>query len=246
MAYLKIWKTCARAAVLAGCPLLCANPVFAADVARNYLDVSAGFSQGEFGTGVNTDLYRLQVDYGQIIGRYNFSVSAPYLILRDRAGNESGVGDVNLQAGMTFNDDIFAKNSFFGSVSLKLPTADENKGLGTGESDIGGLLGYTGRFGTYSLTMTGGYIITGDTSTQSYNDVLIYSAGLSKYSQPWYVYGRLDGQQRVVDSGDNPLELSGGFFYRVKTTQYLRAEVFTGLNDSSPDLGLTLGVTNWF
>jgi hypothetical protein len=99
--------------------------------------------------------YRLQVDYGQIIGRYNFSVSVPYLFIRD-------------------------------------------------------------------------------------------SAGLPKYSQLCYEYGRLDGQQRIVDLGNNPLELSGGFFYRIKTIQYLRAEVFTGLDDSSPELGFASDVTNWF
>ena len=232
--------------VLAGCPLLSFNPAFAADTASRYLDVSAGFSRGDYGTTLNTDLYRLQASYGQIIGRYNFSVTAPFLHLRENKINETGLGDITLQAGMIFNEDVFERNSFYGSVSVKLPTADENKGLGTGESDVGGFLGYTGRFDIVNLNLSGGYIVTGDTPTQSYNDVFVYSAGLSKYTAPWYVYGRLDGQQRVVNSGDNPLEVSGGFFYQVKTTQYLRAEVSKGLNDSSPDLSLSIGMTNWF
>jgi len=243
---LKIYKGCAWAVVLAGCPLLSFNPAFAADTARNYLDVSAGFSRGDFGTTLNTDLYRLQASYGQIIGRYNFSVTAPFLHLRENKINETGLGDITLQAGMSFNEDVFAANSFYGSISLKLPTADENKGLGTGESDIGGFLGYTGRSDTLSVNLSGGYVVTGDTSTQSYNDVFVYSAGIAKSTMPWYVYGRLDGQQRVLNYGDNPLEVTGGFFYQVKTTQYLRAEVSKGLNDGSPDLSFSLGMTNWF
>ena len=242
----KMYKVCSWLVVLAGCPWLSFNPALAADTARNYLDVSAGFSRGDFGTTLNTDLYRLQASYGQLIGRYNFSVTVPVLHLRENSLSETGLGDITLQAGMTFNEDVFERNSFYGSVSLKLPTADENTGLGTGESDVGGFLGYTGRSDTLSLNLSAGYIVTGDTPTQSYNDVFVYSAGLAKSTMPWYVYGRLDGQQSTVNSGDNPLEVTGGFFYQVKTTQYLRAEVSRGLNDSSPDLSFSLGMTNWF
>jgi hypothetical protein len=241
-----MYRSRTRAVILSECLLLWFNPAIAADTASNFLSISGGFSRGDFATGENTDLYRMQIGYGQISGRYDFSITVPYLLLQDSTANESGLGDISLQAGMTFDEDVIAGNSFYGSVSLKLPTADETRALGTGETDIGGMLGYTGRFNTLSLILVGGYIITGDAPAQSYNDVFVYSAGLAMYSNPWYVYGRLDGQQKIIDTEDDALELTGGLFYQIKTRQYLTAEVFAGLSDTSPDIGFNLGLVNWF
>jgi len=235
-----------RARIISGCLLLCFYPAMAAGAAKNFLGLSGGFSQGDFGTGVDTSLYRLQIDYGQIIGPYNFSLSVPYLVFDDSTGYESGLGDITLQAGISFNEDVFARNSFYASVSLKLPTADDADALGTGETDIGGLIGYTGRFNDVSINLAAGYIVTGDTPTQSYNDVFVYSAGLAVHTYPWYVYARLDGQQATIDAEDAPLELSGGFLYQVKTKQFINVEVFAGLSDSSPDTGFNIGLVNWF
>lgn len=62
----------------------------------------------------------------------------------------------------------------------------------------------------------------------------------------WYVYGSLDGRQQILSTGDDPLELSGGFFYQLNPEQFVKMEVFVGLSDSSSDMGASIGFLNWF
>lgn len=226
--------------------LLCNSPLLAEDSSDQYIDTSFGYSQGDFNTGQKTELSQLQVTYGQVVDDYDFSIAIPYLFLSDRYGDESGLGDINLRAGKTLSGDSLAADNIYASISVKLPTASETKGLGTGETDIGGFLSYTHNFSALSLTLMGGYIVTGDSDVQSYNDIFVYGLGLSKIIAPWYIYGSVDGRQQTVDTGDDPLEVSVGFFYQIKPAQFVKMESFAGLSDSSPDSGVTVGVVNWF
>jgi hypothetical protein len=131
-------------------------------------------------------------------------------------------------------------------MEIKLPTADETTGLGTGEPDLSGYLNFTHKHKQTNFTLSGGYTITGDTAAQTYNDVLRYGAGISSYFNRWYLYARLDGQQQILDTGDNPLEFSVGFFYQIRPTYFIKADSFKGLNNASPDTGFGLGLVHWF
>jgi hypothetical protein len=228
--------------VLMGCSVF----LYAAEDANRYVDFSAGYSQGDFDTGETSSLTRLQVGYGQVWEDYDFSVLVPYLYLDDEFGNESGLGDITLRAGMRLGNMKSPSDNLYASVAIKLPTADEDKGLGSGEADVGGFLSYHHALDDLSLSLLGGYIITGDSSAQSYNDIFVYGAGISKISFPWYVYGSLDGRQQTLEGADDPLELSAGFYYQLKERQFLKLEGFVGLNNASPDGGLSVGVVNWF
>ena len=235
-------STCAGfgAALLLGCSLSAI-----ADTNDHYLDLTAGYSRGEFDTGQVSRLYRLQFTYGQVADRYDYSITAPYLFLSNNQYGESGIGDVILRAGIVLNNN-HATNRLYGSVATKLPVADESKGLGTGEADAGGFLNYSYHFNEMNLLLMGGYIVTGDSPQQSYEDILVYGIGLSRRINKWYVYGSLDGRQQVLGSGDDPLELSGGLLYQIKAAQFIKAEGVVGLNDGSLDYGLAVGVVNWF
>ena len=226
--------------------LICHGPLLVADPARQYLDLSMGYTRGDFGTGQNTTVSQLQMTYGQMQGRYDFSATLPYLFLSDRFGDEHGVGDIILRGGAKLSDDPFANNEFYVSLAVKLPSADESKGLGTGEADVGGYITYTHYFNGAQYSLLGGYIKTGDAANQVYNDVLVYGASIAKMSIPWYFYAGLDGSQQTLDTGDDPLEVSVGCYYQLKPTVFLKAEGLVGLNDASPDHGVTVGIVNWF
>lgn len=226
--------------------LLCNSPLVAVESTDQYIDFSVGYNRGDFNTGQKSELTQLQVAYGQVIGDYDFSITMPYLFLSDSFGDESGLGNITLRAGMTLSGNSLAADNVYASMSVKLPTADESKGLGTGESDVGGFLNYTHNFNILSLTLMGGYIVTGDSAIQQYEDIFVYGLGVSKMIAPWYVYGSLDGRQQTLDNGDDPLELSGGFFYQIKPARFVKMEGFVGLSNASPDAGITFGIVNWF
>jgi hypothetical protein len=226
--------------------LLCQSPLVKADSVDHYVDLALGYSRGDFNSSQETKLSQLQVTYGQVMPRYDFSVSAPYLFLSDNLSDESGWGDIVLRAGIALADKNSSADHLHASIAIKLPTANDTKGLGTGEADLGGFLNYTHPLNKMYITLMGGYIVTGDNLLQSYNDIVVYGAGLSKIITPWYVFGRLDGRQSTLETDDAPLELSGGFFYQLYPTQFLKLEGFAGLSHSSPNVGLTIGFVNWF
>jgi len=226
--------------------LLYHSPVVAEESTDQYIDFSVAYSRGDFNTGQKSELSQLQVTYGQVMSDYDFSITIPYLFLQDSFGDESGLGDITLQAGKTLSGNNLDADTVYASMSVKLPTADESSGLGTGEPDIGGFLSYTHNFNILSLTLMGGYIVTGDSQVQSYKDIFVYGVGLSKIITPWYVYGSLDGRQQTLDRGDDPLEFSVGFFYQLESARFFKMDAFVGLSNTSPDAGLTFGVVNWF
>ena len=214
---------------------------------EHYLDYSVGYSRGEFNPGQVASLYQFEVTYGEVYEGYDFSATVPYLFLKDDLGNNSGIGDVVLRAGTMLEKKTFDQKGLYGSVALKLPTASASKGLGTGEIDLGGFLGYTFGLNEMNMTVTGGYIITGDSPSQSYSDIFVYGVGLSKFMGSLYVYGSLDGrQQAITSSSSDILELSAGFFYQLKATRFIKVEGYTGLNTANSDYGFKIGVVDWF
>lgn len=226
--------------------LICFSPWVLAKDGWQYIDVSIGYSKADFGASNESELFQLQVSYGQVGERYDFSVMVPYLFLRDSFGDESGLGDIMLRAGMIVIGDQLAANKLHAAIAVKLPTADETKGLGTGETDTGGFLTYTHYFNGTHFSLMGGYIVTGDSAFQTYNDIAVYGVSLARLMTPWYVYVSVDGRERIFADGEDPLELSAGFFYQIKQQQFLKVEGFTGLSDGSPDYGLTVGIVHGF
>jgi hypothetical protein len=226
--------------------LLCHSPLVEADSVDHYVDISLDYSRGDFNTGQDSKLSRLQVTYGQVMEHYDFSVEVPYLFLSDSFGDESGLGDVTLRAGKTLSDKNPDADNLYASIAIKLPTANDSNGLGSGELDVGGFLTYTHDLNKMYLALLGGYIVTGDSVFQQREDIFVYGIGLSKIIAPWYVYGSLDGRQQTLSTGDDPLELSGGFFYQLNPVQFVKMQGFVGLSNSSSDLGSTIGFVNWF
>src|SRR5262249_5807128 len=115
--------------------------------------VPAYFS-GDFGTGISTEMSYLP--FILILGspRQEFRLTLPYLsitssqpvtfvgreiIPRSQGGRitESGLGDVVAQAEYFFVEGGRRRPWISGLLRIKAPTADESRGLGTGEWDYG-------------------------------------------------------------------------------------------------------------
>jgi len=127
---------------------------------------------------------------------------------------------------------------------VKLPTADENDGLGTGKADY--RLGMSGEYRFWSATGFAGvgWNKLGDPDWGEFNDVLDAYIGFD--SDP-FAGGKLifsswlEGFQEVIDGAGNRAALGIG----VRTTGKIRwrAQASTGLGGSSEDLTVLLGVS---
>jgi len=224
--------------------------VAAAASGRTYLAADAGYRTGDFGTGTTFRLFQLAPSVGYASDTWVAGISVPFLRLQadDDLGaqTESGIGDILIQAGRRIVSNESTGIRVNGSVALKLPTADETKGLGTGEADYAAVILLNKSYGSIGLVAQVGYIVRGDASTQIYNDSPMYALGISKsfnMSQVAALYGN-DGA--FVDGTETArsITISG---FRVLSTKYaVRSFLSFGLSDGAQDLGVSIGFVRWF
>jgi hypothetical protein len=152
---------------------------------------------------------------------------------------ESGVGDIWLSASRIiefippelFNLDLAAK--------VKIPTADENKGLGTGATD------YTLQAEIYKLMggampfLTVAYKVRGEFEDFNIDDVLAVSIGSDfTLSEDTHVGLALDYQEASYADGDDFRELFAYLNQQLNRQWSLMLYGYKGLSDGSPDFGL--------
>ncbi|HEY6012344.1 MAG TPA: hypothetical protein VIX18_12850 [Nitrospirota bacterium] len=224
--------------------------VIPAEEGRGYLEVSGGYKTADFGTPTRSDLYYVTPTLGYVAPRYDMSVAVPYLFLTDKTSgstaSESGVGDVVLRGGRVFVPEGDGGFSLDGALALKLPTADKNKALGTGETDFGAFISMHQRFDNIKLSLLSGYIKIGDPPSVNYNDIYLYGVGIARIFGRTELYTSFEGRRAVVPGARNPQELNVGFFYVLNADYAFKGSAFKGLNDGGPDFGTNIGVVRWF
>lgn len=222
----------------------------AADTGRGYLDLGGGYKTGDFGTTTTSNLYYLSSTIGYVAPRYDVSVTVPYLSLTNKTNGqsltESGIGDIILRVGAVFIPEGSGGFSLNGTLAFKLPTADETKGLGTGETDYGAFLGLHQRIENFKLSLTGGYIKIGDPAAINYNDIYLYGVGMSRVFGRTNIAASLDGRRSMFPGAQNPQEVSVGFFHILNVDYAIRGSAFKGLNNGGPDFGMDFGIVRWF
>ncbi|MFA5937722.1 MAG: hypothetical protein WC809_00075 [Sinimarinibacterium sp.] len=215
-----------------------------------FVELSGGFKSGDFGTAVRSDLRYVAPAVGYLAPGYDFSATVPYLRLNTDSGGtsatESGIGDIVARAGKVLAPDAFDELSLYGSVAVKLPTADEDKGLGTGETDLGAFLAARWPLGNLRLNLQGGYIKSGLGHSEGLRDVFLYSAGLSGATTRAHWYVSLDGRTALVQGARAPLEISGGSLYALGGRYFLKGSAFAGLNEGGPAFGVAGGIVRMF
>lgn len=150
--------------------------------------------------------------------------------------SSSGLGDVTV--GLTFRLLDRASTAFDFTGKVKIPTADENKALGTGEFDYsmqGDLLHTIGKAGIFA---TAGYRWYGDPPGVELKDVFFGALGATYQVAPQATVGlAYDYRQRTYDGGAALNELSLFASYKATSSFRVRGYVFKGLSDGGPDWG---------
>ncbi|MDA8099975.1 MAG: transporter [Nitrospiraceae bacterium] len=230
--------------------LLLPSLVSAAQEGRGYVDLTAGTMSGDFGTPTTSRLFSLTPTLGYVDSRYDVSVSVPLLQISNSNGGstttESGVGDVILRGGMVLLPEGENGFSATGGLAVKLPTASESKGLGTGETDYGAFLGLSRRFDTIKVSLSGGYIVVGDTAQVTYDNVVLFSAGVAKLFSRTEAMLSFEGRSAAIPGAKNPREIHAGVFHALSQDYAVKASAFVGLNDGGPANGFSVGMVRWF
>ncbi len=217
---------------------------------RKYVEISGGYLTGDFGTPLKSDLYYISPAIGYVAPRYEVTITAPYLRLTNelagQTNTESGIGDILLRGGYVLMPETNGGTSLDGLFAIKIPTADEAKGLGTGETDLGASISLHQRFEKYRMSLMGGYIKIGDPALVDFNDLYVYGIGITREFRTTEISASFEGRRALLPGSDGPQEIHLRFFHLLNQDYSIKGGAFAGLNDGGPDFGMNFGIVRWF
>lgn len=227
------------------------------------------YDTGKYGSAVRTDSVYIPFTLKRKYDNAGFSVTVPYLrqsstgevtrvggnpvrkakgIGAAAGSSASGPGDMLLRGSYTLELDGPRSFDLALAGKLKLPTADKNKGLGTGELDEGVGLEFAKEV-TPALTLLSDayYTIIGDPAGVNFNNELAVDAGLycplRKNLALTVLY---ETRSAIVDGNADPRSFSCTLSYSLRDGFQLAVGLTLGLSDGSPDLAMGAGFSGRF
>ena len=159
-------------------------------------------------------------------------------------GSASGIGDLRLSATYAFDTGTALGIDLTGNV--KVPTADEDEGLGTGATDYGLALDLYRDFDGTMFFGGVGYQILGETDYVATNDVFGANLGATHALELGTIGIAYDWREAASETADDRSELTG--FYTLKMDDATKWQFYAtkGLSDGSPDWGGGVTVSHAF
>ena len=157
---------------------------------------------------------------------------------QDKTETESGLGDAELS--LSYNaSKAFSRNwSVVLTGAVKLPTADEEKGLGTGKTDYGFALDLSRSFDRLSLSTSFGYRIVGKPTGSDLCNYAYGNAGFGYWiTDTTNLHLAFECYQRYSTTTNVDNELSFGVNQHLADHWDIEAHALAGLSQSAPDYG---------
>jgi hypothetical protein len=226
------------------------------------------YTTGDYGTGTNTSILSIPFTAKYETGRWTFKASVPWLEIdganavvpgvgpvantnprgRGRgagggaatstSSSASGLGDVVLAATYTTYYNTASRFGVDVTGRIKLPTADQDKGLGTGETDYGAYVELYRTFGQTTVFGGGGYTDLGSSDFIRLNNVYNASIGASHKLSSVSTFGAtFDMRERSSPTAFPQRELTAFFVRDIAPRWKGQAYVMKGFADGSPDWG---------
>ncbi|MEK6544046.1 MAG: transporter [Elusimicrobiota bacterium] len=224
------------------------------------------FSSGELDGSDRNNLVYLPVSLKRLLPSADVSVTASYVSLETtgeatvvdgvmqqiykgssgtKAQSHSGLGDIEVLGRYYIVSQFDAVPTIDTYAKLKLPTADEKEGLGTGEFDLGFGFELSRWFADkYVVSLDWGYLVVGDPDNIKLNNQAVFDLGfgvnLEKQTLVSLFYKE---RTALVDGMDNPRDLQLKLNRRIDADKRFLAGFDIGLSDGSPDLGGYVGMS---
>jgi hypothetical protein len=192
----------------------------------------------------NRDKYyvpSLQVAYG-LTERIEIAAGLPYLFFDPKEGGKTdGVGD--LYGYLKYR--VWGERDLYPALTLKpflkLPTADEDKGLGSGKTDFGVTAAFSESFTGFNLHLDATYVVYGE---RDVTDALSLGlAGEFEIVKGFNLVSEVRyGNNFNSSRKDDPATLMAGFQADIAGAVF-DAGLTLGLNSAAPDYLISVGVT---
>ncbi|MGB5586281.1 MAG: hypothetical protein WBN78_00815 [Gammaproteobacteria bacterium] len=248
------------------CVLLGGASAASAEEMNARLGIGTEYTTGDYGGTSSVDEIYVPMTGSWDNGLIGLRLSVPWATVRAPEGTlidgpdgqpvvgdgpqrtESGLGDVI--AAVTWIDAVdYAAAGISADLTgtVKFGTADEDKGLGTGENDYSLHADVYKFFGSTTLIISGGHTVRGDPDGYELENVWFASGGVAfRVNDDTRSGIFLDWRQSAVDGSDDPAELSGFLSKELGQSLDLAAYALLGLSDSSPDWGGGLNLNRRF
>jgi hypothetical protein len=230
-------------AVFAGMPLT-TDDAYTVEKGKFQLETGIDFIRQdnhdrEFGPSVT-------LTYG-LFERMDVGVGSAYLFVNPTEGkNENGLGDTALKIKYRLLDQKEWIPSFAVSGTLKIPTASESKGLGSGRADFNIKTIFTWNLSKrWQLYSNLGCTFIGE--HQANNEFNYSIAGQFVLSDKWALVGEIGGVNNFNGhKRDDPISGLLGIQYMLSDNFVLDAGMEIGMNKAAPDFRFTTGLTLFF
>lgn len=243
-------------AFLAAAGLASAQTAVTTPASSATLGTGFDYSRGDYSFATDTEVFSVPLNLGYERGPLALSASFSYLTVKGPAtvvggggaprpttASESGLGDIYAGATYRFGSMGGAVN-MDATARVKLPTADEDRGLGTGAADYYGELSFYRTFSSVTPFVTVGYRVLGDNAAYDLRDGFYASGGAHFLLSTATVVSVLVNWRRpILAGGDDAREamvmVSHDFAERWRVTAY----ALKGFTDASPDFGTGLAAS---
>ncbi len=158
----------------------------------------AGWVEVEFGSAIDSHVFDSPVVLKVGLQRnLELFVGASPLVHVSNGHSESGFGDVNLGFRSRFGGGMQGLPTFGGVVTVKIPTANENKGLGTGNTDWTFMIIVSQSTGHYGLDLNVGFKNTNLPEGQNQSRFVGILTGSTSFTPKLSAYSELFLSQHV-------------------------------------------------
>lgn len=233
-------------------------------------NTSFNYDTGKYGTSDRTDSIYIPFTLKRYYQDGDFSVTVPYLRQSStgqvvRVGgnpvrvtkrgtasavtsSESGPGDILVRGGYVLKKEAPRSFDLTLAGSLKLPTADKNKGLGTGEMDEGMGLEFAKKVSPrWTLLADCYYTIIGAPPGTNFNSQLSFDIGFSRPFAGGHGFTLLyETRSALVSGNSDARDISGTLDYKSPDGNHYIGGLLLGLSDGSPDIGISAGLSRRF
>ncbi|HWQ37554.1 MAG TPA: hypothetical protein VNM24_02940 [Burkholderiales bacterium] len=215
------------------------------------------YSEGDYGNPQETEILYVPLTARYDTGRWTFRATLPWVSIEGPGGvvpelgnvqgrtgkarrEESGIGDGVGSATYNLSPGGGPAPIIDLTGKVKLPTASESRGLGTGEVDLAGQVDFYKPIAPDTTgLLTLGYTILGDPPGVTLRNVFYGSFGaVYQIDEAVSIGASFDFRQRVIAGGEPQRELLGFVGYRRDRYWRVQGYVVQGLSDGSPDWGV--------
>ena len=209
------------------------------------------YSRGDYGFTAKTEVFSVPANLSYEEDQWLFRVIVPYLTIKGPASvvaggaaarptsrSESGIGDTTLSATYHARPDPGGLNVDV-TGRVKLATADDAKGLGTGQTDYYAQVDIYQAFTTFIPFANVGYRWLGRSTQYPLKNGLYASAGSSmRVSTTTIVGASFDWRSSIINGAKDATDVTIFVGANPDPRWTVTAYFLKGLNDASPDYGL--------